>query len=326
MRMLNKSSSGYSSSHNHTRRVLVLVGPTASGKTAISLLIAPCVNAEIISADSRQVYKQMSIGTAKPTMAQRKIVPHYFVDELLPDCDFNAGEFGIRGREIIDDIFSRGNVPFVVGGSGLYIRGLIDGFFEGPGGDDKIRKQLTRRLREEGAEKLLEELKRVDSVSASKMLHTNSKRIVRALEVYQQTGIPISELHKNTIEITFSPVFVGLQWERNRLYQRINNRVDRMIADGLLQEVEWLRNNGYSSKLNALLTTGYAEVFSYLEGKLQYEQMIERIKRNTRRYAKRQLTWFRYDTRIKWFDINTEEDFPGLAKSIEKYFLSQRDA
>ncbi len=326
MNSITKSSPLDSPATNRPCRVLVLVGPTASGKTAVSLLVAPRIDAEILSADSRQVYRYMNIGTAKPTPEQRKVAKHHFVDELLPDRDFNAGEFGMEGRRIIEDIFRRRKVPFVVGGSGLYVRGLIDGFFDGPGADDAIRENLERRLRTEGAEKLLEELREVDPDSASRMLPGNKKRIVRALEVYALTGNPLSELHKKKIDITFDPVLVGLRWERKKLYQRIDDRVDRMIADGLVKEVEWLRDNGYTPKLNALLTTGYVEVFRHFEREFSARQMIDLIKRNTRRYAKRQLTWFRYDNRIRWFDLQSEDDFPAVATAIVDHFLHTGNA
>lgn len=266
----------------------------------------------------------MDIGTAKPTMEERKQIKHYFVDELTPDKEFNAGEFGKRGREIIDDIFRRKKVPLVVGGSGLYVQSLIDGFFEGPSKDDNIRHQLYERLHQDGAQALLEELRTVDPESAAKMLPTNTRRIIRALEVYKLTGIPISQWQNQKIEINFTPIFVGLEWERKTLYERINLRVERMIEDGLIDEVKKLRALGYSEKLNALQTVGYKEVFDYLDGKISYERMVELIKQNSRRYAKRQLTWFRADKRIKWFKVEKDEDLPGLAGRICDYFSQSR--
>ncbi len=304
--------------HQH---LLVLVGPTASGKTPISLQIAEKIGAEIISADSRQIYKLMDIGTAKPTLEERKRVKHHFVDELLPDEDFNAGEYGKSGRQIIDEIFKCGKVPLVIGGSGLYIQAIIDGFFEGPSADQAIRHQLTKRMKKEGAEKLLKELQAIDPIAASSMLPSNTSRIIRALEVYKVTGMPISELQKTKIEINFSPIFVGLQWERAKLYERINQRVDLMLNQGLLGEVKRLQSRGYSLQLNALQTVGYKEVFDYLEGNINHERMTELIKQNSRRYAKRQLTWFRRDKRIKWFDVNAENDFNKIANEIIEFFI-----
>jgi tRNA dimethylallyltransferase len=306
---------------NSYRKVLVLVGPTASGKTPISLRIAQQLNAEIISADSRQIYKFLDIGTAKPSLEDREKVKHYFVDELTPEQEFNAGEFGKRGREIIDDIFRRNNVPLVVGGSGLYVQSLIDGFFDGPSKDDELRQQLYARLHHDGAEVLLEELRAVDAESASKMLPSNTRRIVRALEVYKLTGVPISHWQNHKVKIHFVPVFVGLEWERKLLYERINRRVDWMIDQGLIDEVKRLHSRGYSPDLNALQTVGYKEVFDYFNQKISYEHMKELIKQNSRRYAKRQLTWFRADKRIRWFEVNSETDLLEVAKKISDYFL-----
>lgn len=303
------------------RSVLVLVGPTASGKTPVALFLAQNLNGEIISADSRQVYKFMDIGTAKPTKEERKHIKHYFVDELTPDKDFNAGEFGKKGRGIIADIFQRGKQPLVVGGSGLYIQALIDGFFESPVKDDVFRKRLYERLREEGGITLLNELRNIDPVSAAKMLPSNTRRIIRALEVYHLTGIPISQHHKKQrVERNFEPVFVGLAWDRKKLYEQINARVDRMIEMGLVDEVKALRQMGYESTLYALQTVGYQEVFQYLEGKISRVQMIELIKQNSRHYAKRQLTWFRRDQRIKWFPISGGESFEDVVHKIMDYF------
>lgn len=305
----------------HGRRVLVLVGPTASGKTPISLIIAEELEGEIISADSRQIYKFMDIGTAKPTPEERTRVRHYFVDELTPDHEFNAGEFGHRGREIIDDIFARRKQPLVVGGSGLYIQSLVDGFFDAPPKDSELREKLYERLHREGGAALLKELQNVDPVAAAEMLPTNTRRIVRALEVFHLTGTPLSQHHAmQRTERNFEPVFVGLQWERKELYRKINERVDRMMAIGFIEEVEMLRRKGYDPSLNALQTVGYREVFDYFEGKTTKDRMIELIKQNSRRYAKRQLTWFNHDKRIKWFHMSNEKDLGEVAKSICEYF------
>ena len=303
-------------------KVLVLLGPTASGKTQLSLSIATALDGEIISADSRQVYKFLDIGTAKPTVDERKRVKHYFIDELLPDQEFNAGEFGKKGRLIIDDIIKRNKIPIVVGGSGLYIKALVDGLFEGPTSDKTIRHHLFHRLKIEGSEKLLEELRSVDPTAAEKMLPSNTRRIIRALEVYQLTGTPISELQKSRIPINFSAVFVGLNWERKQLYERINKRVDCMLKEGLIEEVKDLISKGYSQELNSLQTVGYKEVFDFIQGKIDYQQMVTLIKRNTRRFAKRQLTWFRHDARITWFDVSNESEFEKVGGKICDYFLS----
>jgi tRNA dimethylallyltransferase len=316
---MRKSSHG-SASPASSRRVLVLIGPTASGKTPISLRIARQLGAEILSADSRQLYKLMDIGTAKPTSRERGNIKHYFIDDRMPDEDFNAGMFGKQGRGIIDDILWRKKVPLVVGGSGLYIQALVEGLFDGPSADDEFQRYIWQRMEDEGPEKLLAELIAIDPQSAKGMLPSNKKRIVRALEVYHLTGIPLSEMQKQSrISISFTPVFVGLNWDRAVLYDRINRRVDTMIEGGLVGEVKSLLAKGYSRKTNALQTVGYREVFDFLDGKVTEKRMIELIKQNSRRYAKRQLTWFRHDERIKWFDVNGEEDFQSVAKEIITY-------
>ena len=303
------------------RKVLVVVGPTASGKSTVSLLIAHELHGEIISADSRQVYKMLDVGTAKVTPQDLRTIQHYFVDELMPQEEMNAGLFGTRGREIIDHIFEGKKIPIVVGGSGLYIQGLIDGLFEGPGADEMLRKDLYERMHREGAAVLLEELRHVDPVAASTMLPSNTRRIARALEVYKLTGVPISKLHKKTlIAPRFTPLMVGLAWDRKVLYARINKRVDWMIESGLVEEVERLKTAGYTSSLKALQTVGYKEVFEYLDGRVTRSRMIELIKQNSRRYAKRQLTWFRADSRIRWFDVKSEDDFPSVAHHICEWY------
>jgi tRNA dimethylallyltransferase len=305
------------------RKVLAIVGPTASGKTKLSIIVAEKIGGEIISADSRQVYRYMDIGTAKPSKEERERVKHYFIDELNPDEEFNAGVFGERGREIIEDIFSRGKVPIVVGGSGLYVKSLIDGFFEGPAGDWELREILYRKAEQLGKGALYEELKKVDPASAEKIHPNNLKRVIRALEVYYLTGKPISQLQSEMKpEINFETVQIGLNWDRKKLYKRIEERVDMMIEQGLIEEVKRLRELGYDKNLNALQTVGYKEVFDYLDGIISYDRMIYLIKRNSRRYAKRQLTWFRQDKRIIWIDVDERTDFNELADKVIDIYKS----
>ncbi len=305
------------------RKVLAIVGPTASGKTKLSIIVAEKIGGEIISADSRQVYRYMDIGTAKPSKEERERVKHYFVDEINPDEEFNAGVFGEKGREIIEDIFSRGKIPIIVGGSGLYVKSLIDGFFEGPAGDWELREILYRKAEQLGKEVIYEELKKVDPVSAEKIHPNNLKRVIRALEVYYLTGKPMSKLQAELKpEINFETVQIGLNWDRKKLYKRIEERVDKMIEQGLIDEVKRLRELGYDKNLNALQTVGYKEVFDYLDGVISYEQMIYLIKRNSRRYARRQLIWFRQDKRIIWIDVDETTDFNELADKVVEIYKS----
>lgn len=293
------------------RIVIVLVGPTASGKTSVSLHLAPILNAEIISADSRQIYKYLDIGTAKPTPEERLRVPHHFVDEVPPDEEFNAGEFGVRGREVIEAIFSRGSVPLVVGGAGLYVQSLVDGFFEGPGADWEYRKILEERIQAGELEELISELRRVDPVLAGRIDETKPRRIIRALEVYHTTGKPLSVLQKESrIAVDFTLLFFGLDWERKELYRRVDARCEEMLRNGLLDEIARLDQMGYGRSLNALRTVGYAEGFAFRNRETTYEEMVRLFKQNSRRYAKRQMTWFKRDARISW--IKMKEGFSPL--------------
>jgi tRNA dimethylallyltransferase len=297
--------------------VVVLAGPTASGKTAVSLPLAEQLHAEILSADSRQIYRHLDIGTAKPTPSERTRVPHHFIDIRNPDEEYNAGLFGEEGREEIARILSRGRVPLVVGGSGLYIQSLVDGFFDGPPADLDFRAQAMERLRAEGVLPLLEDLAKVDPDSAASIDPTKPRRVVRALEVYHITGIPLSVLHRERKpEIPFVPLFFGLELDRAELYQRINTRCERMLEGGLLDEVESLVVAGYSASLNALKTVGYAEAFAYRRGEISYEDMVRLFKQNSRRYAKRQLTWFRHDPRIRWIPIAESDHAVRIAGTI----------
>ncbi len=297
--------------------ILVIVGPTASGKTFLALEIARHISAEIISADSRQVYQLLTIGTAKPSQDELKKVKHYFVDEILPDQHFSAGDFGVKGRMAIEEIVKRKKLPIVVGGTGLYIRSLVDGLFSGPGRKEDVREELEARLESEGASALLEELRRVDPEAAARMLPSNQRRIIRALEVYYATGKPISQHHgEHEKKKFFNPVFVGLQWERKKLYDRINSRAERMLAAGFLDEVKGLVSRGYDGHYKSLQTVGYKEAFAFLRKEISHERMVELMKQNTRRFAKRQLTWFRRDERIRWFDIEEESEIPRIAGQV----------
>jgi tRNA dimethylallyltransferase len=307
------------------RKVLVLVGPTASGKTAVSIELAQRLKGEIISADSRQLYKYLDIGTAKPTKEQLATIRHHFVDEFLPNQPFNAGEFGEKGRKAIDDVFERGRTPIVVGGSGLYVQSLIDGFFEGPGANIEVREALERRVAAGDLPRLIEELSEVDPVSAERIDPTKPRRIIRALEVFYGTGKPLSELHQRSrIQINFTSTMFGLEWERKALYERINHRCEEMIRSGLLDEVEKLEKLGYSSSLNSLNTVGYAEVFAYRRGEISYEEMLRLVKQNSRRYAKRQMTWFRRDSRIHWLKQDEHSHPKKTAERIAHLFAASR--
>ncbi len=303
------------------KKVLAIVGPTASGKTDISVEIARRLNGEIISADSRQVYKGMPVSTSQPSEENLNSVKHHFISELNPDEEFNSGEFGIIGRKIIDDIFSRNKLPVICGGSGLYIRSLIDGFFEEKIESKEIRERLYRELNDRGEDYLYEELRRVDPESSQIIPPRKVRRVIRALEIYYATGKKISELQKNLPEINFKTFQIGLSYQRKILYERINQRVDRMIEEGLLNEVRELMNRGYHYGKNYPVdTVGVKEVMKYFEGEFSFEEMLHLIKQNTRRYAKRQLTWFRKDKRILWLEAGDGENADELAEKVLKHF------
>ncbi len=303
------------------QRVLVVVGPTASGKSIFGVRAAQILGGEIVSADSRQIYTHLTIGTAKPSEKERDGIPHHLIDCVPLEKHFTAGQFGIEAGEIIEEIMSREKVPIIVGGSGLYLQALIDGFFDGPSAQNEIREQLYERLKKEGGDALLEELRTIDPDIARTMNPKTIHRIIRALEVYECTDIPLSKHHHlQKRESRYNPFMVGLAWDRAKLYERINARVDSMIKKGLVDEVQQLSRQGYNESLNALRTVGYQEVFAFLRGDYSEVEMIRLIKRNTRRYAKRQLTWFRRDERIHWYPISEESDIETIAREVASAF------
>lgn len=299
------------------RKVIVITGPTCSGKTALGVNLAKRLTSEIISADSRQVYKYLDIGTAKPSNEELTSVEHHFIDILLPDEEFNASQFEIESLSVIRKLHEDGKIPVVVGGSGLYIKALIDGIFNSVDTDEDYRNELHKQMDELGKEYIYELLKKVDPESASAMLPQNWKRVIRALEVYHITGKPIWQLQKE-YKREDGLIFVqfGLNWDRKILYKNIEQRVDRMIESGLVDETKRVLDLGYSENLNSLNTVGYKETISYLKNDITLDRAIELIKRNTRRYAKRQMTWFRGDERIQWLEVSSQNNFSILAEKI----------
>jgi tRNA dimethylallyltransferase len=298
-------------------KVVVIVGPTCSGKTSLSLSLAKQLNSEIISADSRQIYKYLNIGTAKPDIKELKSVKHNFIDFLDPNEDYNVSKFEKDAFHEISKIMDNNKVPIVVGGSGLYIRAIVDGIFDTVDTDENIRHNLMEERKLFGNEYIYEKLKKYDSKTASSLLPQNWKRIIRALEVYFITGKPIWK-HQEEFkrELDFAFLQFGLNWDRKVLYQNIEKRVDEMIDLGLVEEVRSILNMGYPKEINALNTVGYKEIIEYIEGNITLERAAELIKRNTRRYAKRQLTWFRKDERIKWFNVNSKNDLESISSDI----------
>ncbi len=306
-------------------KVLLIVGPTGIGKTAVSVELAKRLNAEIVSADSRQVYKYMVIGTAKPSPKQLAAVPHHFIDIKCPDEYYSAGQFGEEARQCIKEIIGRGKQPIVVGGSGLYIRALVDGLFEPKIADANIKAALKEEAQKNGIAALYQKLKTVDPLTAEKLNATDTQRILRALEVYQITGRHFSAyLQHNTQPADFAPYFIGLAMERSKLYAKIDSRVDAMIDEGLLDEVKTLQSKGYGLHLNALQTVGYKEAFMFLEKEITHTEMVSVIKQKTRNYAKRQFTWFRKDNRINWLDIDEFSNDADIGEHIYQIFSKQK--
>ncbi len=291
------------------RQLVAVVGPTASGKTAFGIELAKALGSEIISADSMQFYRGMEIGTGAPTPEERAQVPHHLVGVLDPSEEMIAAEFGDKAREIVAALNARGKTAVVVGGSGLYLQALIDGLFPGPGKDPAIRARLEAEAAESGIAPLYARLETIDPLYANVVYDTDLRRIVRALEIHELTGRPLSELHREHRDQTESldAVQIGLDYPRDILYDRINRRVDAMIAFGLVPEVEALIADGYGDDIDRLKSLGYREVAAYVRGECSLDEAVERMKMFTRRYAKRQLTWFKGDTRVEWIDVNAPE-------------------
>ena len=282
--------------------ILALVGPTAVGKTSLALRISEQTDIEIISADSRQIYRELTIGTAKPTADELRRVPHHFVNELdLPD-PYSAGRFARDGYKRIRDVLDKGCKPIVVGGSTLYIQALVHGLAPIPAVSAEVRKAVEGRLSEEGNEALFRELEQVDPVSANGLDSTKTQRLVRALEVYYETGCPLSSFFSQQDPPPYSFDVRVLTMDRSRLYERINERVDVMLNEGLLGEVESLVAAGFDRYTPALKTIGYQEPLAFLAGEITEEEMVRLIKRNSRRYAKRQFTWFRRYNEEHWLE------------------------
>jgi tRNA dimethylallyltransferase len=273
--------------------VLVIAGPTAVGKTGFALQLAEYLNAEIVSADSRQVYRRMNVGTAKPTETERLRVPHHLVDDLEPDEPFSAGAFARSATAHIQDIVARGRIPLVVGGSTLYLHALLHGLAEIPPVDLAVRERMQARLASEGADVLFEELRCLDPASAARMDASKTQRLVRALEVYHGTGAPLSSYFDAHHSPAFHFTTLVLERERAVLHARIDARVHEMMESGLVDEVRGLLRAGLDPAINALQSIGYREPVAYLQGQISENEMVRLIKRNTRRYARRQMTWFR---------------------------------
>jgi len=304
---------------------LVLVGPTAIGKTDLSLTVARRYGCEIVSIDSMQVYRHMDIGTAKASVAERREIPHHLIDIVDPDENYDAARFAIDGLQAIRDIHSRGKIPLLTGGTGLYLQALFAGIFPGVPVDEETRKMLKERLLAEGPSKLHEELSKYDGFSAKRIHVNDSQRLLRALEIFYVSGVPWSEhiqAHKKQTQgVLFKNALqLGLTTDRTHLYQRINRRCELMLENGLEDEVLNLLAMGYDRGLKPFGSIGYRHMLNYLEGNWTKDEAIRLLARDTRRYAKRQYTWFSRIAALQWFDVAEPQK---VLQTIETWFANQ---
>ena len=300
--------------------IITIVGPTAVGKSAIAIHLAQVFGGEIVSADSRQVFRGMGIGTAKPTAEEQHLVPHHLIDVVDPDQDFTLALYQEMAIRAIEDVQRRGRLPLLVGGSGLYVRALLGGFrIPHVPPDDELRRVMEERAAAEGYMVIYEELERIDPTSAQKIDPRNVRRVIRAIEVFRSTGFPFSKLQ------SFSPIFhtllIGLTTTREDLYRRIDIRVDRMMEQGLVQEVKGLVERGYSLNLPSMSGLGYKQIGQYIKGELDLNEAVQRIKNETHRFARHQYAWFRpRDENIHWFDVRNGVEEP-IRSLIQVYVL-----
>ena len=311
--------------------LIILTGPTAVGKTRLSIRLAKAVNGEIISADSMQVYRHMDIGSAKIRPEEMDGVPHHLVDCLEPDEEFNVVRFQQMAKAAMEEIYERNKVPVLVGGTGFYIQAVTgDIDFTEHGGDDSYRKALEKKAGEEGAEVLHQMLAQVDPESAQAIHANNVKRVIRALEYYHQTGSPIS-LHNQQQRQKESPynlAYFALNDERSRLYKRIDARIDEMVSEGLIDEVRKLKEMGYHKGMVSMQGLGYKEILSYLDGTWSLDEAVYILKRDTRHFAKRQITWFKRERNVEWFykpdyDYDENKLLDGMLDSLTEKGIIQ---
>ncbi len=303
------------------QKLLVIVGPTAVGKTEIAIKVAQRLDGEIISADSMQIYRGMNIGTAKPTLEEQAGILHHMIDIVDPGEPFSVADYQKMAREKIKEVADRGRLPILAGGTGLYVRAVIDPYNFIPANTDwDLRSRLRQQARELGLEALYNRLSEVDPVAAERIHPNDERRIIRALEVYQTTGQPLSfwEQQPDEQRPIYDLIMIGLHRPRPELYDRINRRVDLMLEHGLLEEAQNLLAQGLDEKFIANQAIGYKEFFAYLRGEESLAEATEKLKQGTRRYAKRQLTWFRADRRIHWVQVGENRTAVELVNEILK--------
>ncbi|MGG5576101.1 tRNA (adenosine(37)-N6)-dimethylallyltransferase MiaA [Myroides sp. C15-4] len=294
--------------------LLVVIGPTAIGKTALAIRLAQHFQCEILSCDSRQFFKEMTLGTAVPSPEELRAVPHHFIQHISIRDSYSVGDFERDAISLLDRLFERNNVQVMVGGSGLYVNAVLEGLDEFPAIDPRIREDLNQALEEKGLPYLQAQLKELDPVHYEKVALDNPQRVTRALEVSIGTGQPYSSfLAKKNVKRNFIPIIIGLEAPREKMYERINTRVDLMLKAGLLDEVKALVPD---QELNALQTVGYRELFHYFKGNGTLEEAVEEIKKNTRRFAKRQITWFKRTPNATWYSY--QQDVSSIIEDITK--------
>ncbi|MEE8400478.1 MAG: tRNA (adenosine(37)-N6)-dimethylallyltransferase MiaA [Desulfobacterales bacterium] len=317
------SVTGQGETHSIDRpRIIVICGPTGLGKTAVAVTLAEAFHAEIISADSMQIYRHMTIGTAKPTPLEQAGAPHHMIDIVDPDQSFDAAQYARMARAIVVDLHGKGRSVLVVGGTGLYIKALVHGLFQAEPPDPHIRQRLKEEVETIGMDVLYRRLVADDPAAAGKIHANDQFRIIRALEVREATGQPISDLHQahGFVDEPFAVLKIGLHMERDALYDRINRRVDAMIDKGLLAEVQGLLTMGYSADLKSMQSIGYRHMAAFIQGHLSWDEAVRTLKRDTRRYAKRQLTWFNKDPGLLWMN----PDNPDAIRLQIEHFLQNR--
>lgn len=299
-------------------KVIVICGPTGIGKTAVGIQLAEKMGGEIVSADSMQIYRYMDIGTAKPTADEQTRIIHHMIDIVDPDENFDAVRFAEMARDKVMQLLQRGVMPLVVGGTGLYIKALLQGLFQSNPVDPKTRERLMKEAAENGSGILYDRLKRVDPNTADRLHPNDTYRIIRALETIESTGRSISEHQQEHgfADAPFNALKICLQIDRQKLYERIDKRVDMMIEEGLVDEVKKLLGMGYSADLKSMQSIGYRHISEFLEGRLPWDECVRTLKRDTRRFAKRQFTWFGADQQIQWYEPDQLNEIARLVEGF----------
>ena len=300
------------------RPLVVLLGPTAVGKSRVAVQVAKVFGTEVLTADSRQVYRGMNIGTDKPTVEEQQGIPHRLIDVADPDESFNTGWYRRLVLEEVDRLYDEKRIPFVVGGTGLYIRTLVRGLCSAPEADPVLREELQQLSHDQGPGALYAELSRVDPATASRLHPHDESKIIRAVEIYRLTGRPVSAMHQEHgfQEAPFTTLLIGLQQDRAVLYQKIEQRIDWQLAHGMIEETRALLDRGYGRQLGSMKGLGYRQVAAYLCDEYDYEQMVYRFKRDTRHFAKRQMTWFRKEPGVVWLSLEEGENLGQTVKQV----------